>query len=323
MKPGADLRLAPHAIFLLIAAGLAFGVGASPLRSAGEELQRMAGAVSSLSFRGTLVYLHDNRLESLYIHHSIEGGEVHERLVSMTGPLRAVTRADDEVTCILPNSHPISVKRHGVAHDLLRSRALDPASLSSHYGLELLGVARVAGRQTSVVEIIPRDDLRYGYRLYLDRDTGLPLKTDLMDSAGEPIEQVMFTSLELESGEGSAAAPLIPGAAVDPQPSPPVIVSSPWRFEQLPRGFELMMHQANAGSSGEIEHFLFSDGLAAVSVYVEPDDDAGLEGRTHIGAIHAIGGRIAGHRVTVVGEVPATTVASVLAAIRREGGPQS
>jgi len=144
----------------------------------------------------------------------------------------------------------------------------------------------------------------------------LPLKTDLMGGADEPIEQVMFTSLDLDVDAGAAPV-LVPGASVEDQQSPPATAAaSPWRFEQLPSGFELLMHQAKAGSSANIEHFLLSDGLAAVSVYIEPDDGAGLQGKTHIGAIHAIGGRVAGHQVTVVGEVPEATVATVLAAIR-------
>lgn len=318
MKPGADLLLMPSAIVVLIVAGFVSSLGAAaPPPSAAEQLQRMASAVNSRSFRGTLVYLHDNRLETLYIHHLIEDGEVRERLVSMTGPVRAVTREDDQVTCILPNSHPISVKRHGVAHDLLRSRAMDPELLASHYQLHHLGAARVAGRRTSVIGIVPDDDLRYGYRFYLDQDTGLPLKTDLIGDAGEPIEQVMFTSLELDADDGSASSVLVPGSSVRPEQAPTAIRSaSAWRFEQLPKGFELLMYQAEAGASEDVEHFLLSDGLAAVSVYIEPDDGAGLDGKTHIGAIHAIGGQVAGHQVTVVGEVPEITVANVLAAIR-------
>ncbi len=317
MTLGAEQQPFVRAVAAILIAGLAFGVAASsPPTSAIEQLQRMAAAVNELSFEGTLVYLHQNRLETLYIYHTVEGDRAHERLVSMTGPVRSVTREEDEVTCILPNSHPISVKRGTVAHDLLRSRAMNLEVLDGHYRLHSLGVARVAGRQTDVVGIIPNDTLRYGYRFYLDRETGLPLKTDLMGSDSEPIEQVMFTTVKLNS----RPVPIEPAASA----APPAVVadssSSPWRFDDLPTGFDLMMYQvADADGDTEVEHFLLSDGLASVSVYVEPDDGDGLDGTTHIGAIHAIGGQVAGHRVTVVGEVPAATVETVLAGIRHTG----
>lgn len=287
-----------------------------PNGSAAQQLQRMAAAVSALSFEGTLVYSHGDRLETLYVNHSINDGQVHERLVSLTGPVRAVTRGEDEVTCILPNSHPISVKRHSVAQGLLRSQPLDPDQLAVYYELFPLGAARVAGRRTDVIGVIPRDQLRYGYRFYLDRETGLPLKTDLVGSDGEPIEQIMFTTVKL-----TATASLAAGAAEAASPRPvPDISDSPWRFDRLPSGFRLLMHQsADGDADAHAEHFVLSDGLAAISVYVEPvepDGGIGLEGETRIGAIHAAGRRLAGNQVTVVGEVPAATVASVLAGIR-------
>jgi sigma-E factor negative regulatory protein RseB len=288
--------------------------------SPNEQLHRMAVAANTLSFEGTLVYLYRNRLETLYLQHAIEDGRVRERLVSLTGPVRSVTREDDEVTCILPNSHPISVKRHGVARDLLHSQPLDAERLAGHYRVAPLGAARVAGRATDVLGIIPHDQFRYGYRFYLDRETGLPLKTDLMGTDAEPLEQVMFTSISLV-GSPTDAPPVSPALAAAPPSStaPAAQAISRWRFGQLPAGFEQIMHQGAAGAGPPVEHFLLSDGLAAVSVYVEPDGGAGLEGETRIGAIHAIGGRLAGHRVTVVGQVPAATVATVFAGVRFDG----
>lgn len=277
-----------------------------------ESLQRMATAVNTLSFEGTLVYLHRNRLETLYLEHAIQDGEVRERLVSLTGPVRTVMREDDEVTCILPNSHPISVKRHGVAQGLLHPQGLDPDQLAGHYAVRPLGAARVAGRQTDVIGVMPRDELRYGYRFYIDQETGLPLKTDLLDTDAEPIEQVMFTTVRLMD----SPPPVLPDTSATSLPRPTKDLGR-WRFEQLPSGFKLIVHQGRAsGQLGQLEHFLLSDGLAAISVYIEPDTGAGLDGETRIGAIHAAGGQIAGHRVTVVGEVPVATVVAVLAGIR-------
>lgn len=292
-------------------------------RPPSEQLARMSDALRSLSYEGTLVYLHDSKLETLRIVHRVENGQVHEQLVSMNGPVRTLTREKGNVTCELSNSRPISVPGHGVERDLLHARSIDPDDLADHYVVRAMGSARVAGRLTDVVDIAPRDGLRYGYRFYLDRESGLPLKSDLMGQESEPIEQIMFTSLQLQpppahNPDASSAAP----APRKRDAAPRVPDSVPWQFVELPAGFTLVMHNNWRDAAGEpVAHFVFSDGLASVSVYVESDPEEGLQGATRIGAVHAAGDRVSGHQITVVGEVPSATVEAVLAGARHvEGG---
>jgi sigma-E factor negative regulatory protein RseB len=312
-------------VFLLVLGTLAAGSAGASERSVTDQLKRMSAAVRTLSYEGTLVYLHDNRVETLRIVHRIENGHVHEQIASLNGPLRTMTREQDEVTCELSKSHPFSVRRHGSAMELLAAKALDPNVLAAHYVMHPLGVARVAGRQTDVVGVIPRDELRYGYRFYLDAESGLPLKSDLMGQTSEPIEQVMFTVLNLLP---TADSPTAKTGGADRSEAPPaeaaIVEDDTWRFADLPSGFDVMMHDHwEDGSGRPVQHFVLSDGLASVSVYVENGDQDGLEGATRIGAIHAAGGHIAGHQVTIVGEVPAATVDAVLASVRYggDGGP--
>jgi sigma-E factor negative regulatory protein RseB len=310
-------RLPP---ILICLAFLAAEAGASE-RSVAEQLERMSAAMDGLSYEGTLVYLHDSRLETLRIVHRVDDGEVHELLESLTGPVRTITRVPGQVTCHLADARPISVRRQGLGSGLFRSKAIDAEGLAPHYLIHPLGPARVAGRDTDVVGVIPRDGLRYGYRFYLDRETGLPLKSDLMGTQAEPIEQIMFTSLAL----GPQPAPLAADAASEQEeaeersadPAEPVH----WRFESLPAGFKLVLHDLGAEAGGhDTEHFVLSDGLASVSVYVENGVEDGLDGDSRMGAVHAAGARVAGHQVTVVGEVPPGTVEAVLAAISYRGG---
>ena len=287
-----------------------------------QQLARMADALRSLSYEGTIVYLHDSKLETLRIVHHVEKGAVHEELISLNGPVRTLTRENGGVTCTLSGSRPISVHGHGVGKDMLHTWTLDPAALSDHYGVYPLGLARVAGRQTEVVGIIPRDRLRYGYRFYLDQDSGLPLKSDLMGRQEGPIEQVMFTSLNLLPSQ--TPAPAAKGSQPGLLQSAAKSVSSDslsWRFDSLPPGFVLVMRDNWLDGGGQpVEHFVLADGLASISVYVESDPKEGLEGGTRIGAVHAAGHRVSGHQVTVVGEVPSETVEAVLAGIRHVPG---
>jgi sigma-E factor negative regulatory protein RseB len=307
-----------------------------PQVSPAGHLARMAAAMDGLTYEGTLVYLADNRLETLHIVHRVSDGQIEERLVSLSGPVRAVTRQRDEVTCVLSEDHPISVKRKTGVPDLLRTRAVDPAILAANYFLHPLGETRVAGRDTDVVGVIPRDDYRYGYRFYLDRQSGLPLKSDLMGPDGDPIEQIMFASVEVEPAAARAAATGDASAPAGPGVMPPetgeggspegrasssaVSPSSVWHFAALPPGFAVRMHDSwPDGPDGTVEHFLVTDHLASMSVFVEDEAKGGLVGPTRIGAVHAVGGRVAGHQVTVVGQVPAETVSSVLAGLFHDG----
>jgi sigma-E factor negative regulatory protein RseB len=318
------LEAAPfgRVIFLCVLGALFAGVAGATEQSVTDQLKRMSHAMRSLSYEGTLVYLHDNRLETLRVIHRVDHGRLHEQIVSLNGPLRTVTREQNEVTCELANANPFSVKRHGVTLDLLRSKRFDPNALTAHYLIHPLGAARIAGRHTDVVGVIPRDELRYGYRFYVDQSTGLPLKSDLIGQAAEPIEQIMFTALTLLPAETSAETKPEDTAqeAGTPHPGATQEGEDPWRFTSLPAGFNLVMRDHWRDTAGRpVLHFVLSDGLASVSVYVENADPDGLQGSTRIGAIHAVGGRVADHQVTIVGEVPAATVKAVLAGMRYQG----
>ena len=309
---------------------------AVPPDSMAAQLGRMAQAVDGLNYEGTLVYLADNRMETLHIIHRVDGDRTDERLVSLSGPVRAVARQGQEVTCALSGDQPISVKRRPEVPALLRHPAIDPDAVAGQYFVHPLGEVRVAGRDTDVIGIIPRDDYRFGYRFYLDRATGLPLKSDLMGPQGDPIEQVMFTTIEVGSGPGlppADADPAQPALGALPagrhdgsgqEPSEPALVATgPWRFRDLPPGFVVRMQaKLPEGEAGPVEHFLVTDRLASVSVFVEGRAGGGLVGATRIGGIHALGGRIDGYQVTVVGQVPAATLEAVLAAVYRDPGGQ-
>ena len=322
----------PWALILGWVLSLGIAVGArgadaddEPTVQAARLLERMTTALRTLDYQGTLVYLIDNRLETLYLTHRVARGRVQERLVSLSGPVRTLDRERDRVTCLLPDAQPLSVARHAA---LSRSATgpIDPVALAGRYHIEVRGAARVAGRDASVLMIRPRDQLRYGYQFYLDRATGLPLKSDLIDAQGEAIEQLLFTSIDLGSAPSSAVqAAAEQGSAGAPQ-APPQSLPGPtrWRFDGRPPGFELAAHDLmEDGRGAVVEHFVFSDQLSSYSLFIESGAADGLRGGTRIGAVHAAGGLVNGHQVTAVGEVPAATVAAAVAGLgwAEDGAP--
>ncbi|WP_328987741.1 MucB/RseB C-terminal domain-containing protein [Thiorhodovibrio winogradskyi] len=322
-------------------------------------LERMVGALNTTNFEGTFVYQFGDTLSAMRIVHYHNDGVSQESLLTLNGPVRTMGRSSGVVSCLLSGGQAVLLNRArqnpvhqnpGQHNPIHRSGAPGPArkpsppdwrQLAMYYRFSLLDRTRVAGREADVVDVMPRDALRYGYRFSIDRKTALPLRTALIDGQGHPVQQLMFTDLRLLSGEESK-----PHAAAQAEPSPilnaqagddPAAASaatapytaiqqqSRWSFGQLPAGFSLHAHEWIESDSGApVEYFLFSDGLASVSLYVEPGDQAGLVGQTRMATIHAAGKWVADHQITAVGEVPSTTVAALLDAIDvRPDSPQA
>lgn len=344
-RPPGTRPLGPLVAALVL---LASPLAASPLPDPDlEPFERMGQALDSLSYEGILVYSHQNRMETLRIQQWVVDGRVQAVLESLSGQPRLIQQDGPQVLCRLSGEHLIAVAQRALGQRTSSGQPLKARDLAPHYLVQSQGQTRVAGRQTQVMAITPGDDLRYGYRFYLDTETGLPLKMDLLDADTAIIEQIMFTSLTLEPAgprPGTTAplsSPTTAGALSSPTtdaPSavPPVAAGSPapgsgipeatsnpavttWTFQDLPPGFNLALTERIPDAAGNpMEHFIISDGLATISVYVESAAQEGLNGASRIGAIHAQGGKIAGHQVTVVGEAPARTVAAVLSAVRHQ-----
>jgi sigma-E factor negative regulatory protein RseB len=292
---------------------LALSLGSPPSVLAADPesiLERMNRALAEVQFEGTLVYLHGRDLSALRVSHRVEDGSAGESLLSLTGPVRALSRHAHGVTCMLPDSAPLTVPRGGSEAGVLGQAAMDADELARHYVLKRLGAFRIAGRDTDVVGIIAKDQYRYGYRFYVDQASGLPLKVDLLDSANEPIQQIMFTDIAIDA----SAAPAAPRQnAKSPPPSSPVLASGGWQPTRMPPGFGVVSEDTFArNDGGTVRQLVASDGLASFSIYIEPPTAGALQGQSSLGAVSAAGGRVSGHQVTVVGEVPPATVGMVL-----------
>ena len=285
-----------------------------------EWLMRMNQATRQLNYDGTFVYKHGDQLEALRIIHVVEGDTVKERLVSLNGAAREVIRDDRQVTCYLPDRQSVFVE-HRLGREqsfpvILPERVKD---LKKNYVIELGKKDRVTGREAQVIIIKPRDEYRYGYRLWADEQSGLLLKADLVDHMGKILEQFMFTQVvigqsidpyELRSAIGSEGLAWYWGETVriDNKARVPA-----WLVKKLPRGFKLIhsIMRKSATRDGMVEHLVYSDGLAAVSVFVEEaaqGEKPSMMGASRMGAVHAYGNMVDHRQVIVVGEVPAATV---------------
>ncbi|MFK7958554.1 MAG: MucB/RseB C-terminal domain-containing protein [Lysobacterales bacterium] len=286
-----------------------------------EWLDRMASAVSNLTYRGTLVYIRADQVDSMRIYHRVDQSGMRERLVSLNGSPREVLRDNDSVRCIFPDSQSVVVDTR-IAERLFPTIPSNLSELSADsYRFSLDGEDRVAQLEAQVIRIAATDKYRYGYRLWLEKNTGMLLKTSLIDARGRAIEQMLFTDIDI-----AAVIPdreLLPDVSSDGyvevtlpglKAIPASVGKGTWGVKQLPAGFRAVANR----QADTLNHLLFSDGLATISVYVEPvGDRAGHpSGYSQIGAMNIYGATTgAGYAVTAVGEVPRNTLKMIVSSV--------
>ncbi len=291
-------------------------------------LEKMAMAMKTLNYEGTFVYIHGNQIESMRIIHGKDETGEHERLFSLNGAAREILRVNDELTCILPDSRAVLVEKSRPKQYISPALLTITKKLGRFYEFKVLGEDRVADKTAQVIAVHPRDTYRYGHRLWLDKETGLLLKSDLVNAKGQSLEQVMFTRLDvLDHMPTEQLKPMISGRDFKwfenkhqpdislPNESPANEDSakkSGWKVAHVPGGFTKSMQKVHPLPANRmpVEHMVFTDGLSSISVFIEKSQESRdiFEGTSHMGAVHAYGTMISGHQVTVVGEVPKDAV---------------
>jgi len=317
------------AVRLLRLAGIAGLLGVATVARADSEARRwladMTEALATQSYAGEFLHLGNGPVEKLRIVHRVRDGHVSERLVGLGNARREVLRNDGDMQFILPDQAVVVMEEAPSAGSLLGSLPTFDADVEEHYQVEFSGLARVIGRSARVVTVESKDAYRFGYRLWLDETTRIPLRTDLIDSKGRVLEQVVFTSLEL----GAAIPDSAFRTSIDTSRFSVVREHThagetghddEWTLSHLPPGYRIRSRSIERlpGTGAPATHLLITDGLASVSVFIEEPPAPprqGVEGEGHFGSAYAYSRIVAGHQVTAVGEVPAATVAFLAGAV--------
>lgn len=302
-----------------------------------QWLQRMNQALTSRNYDGTFSHWLGGKVEMLRIIHRVQDGAVSERLVSLDGSNREFIRTGGDLVCYLPDKKTVLVEKRPPEESLLSGFPTITPQTASFYDIQEVGRTRLNRRDTRIITVSPRDEYRYGYRLWIDESTAMPLKTQLCDGRGRVIEQIVFASLTLASQ--------IPDSAFKPEVSTegfqwlrndatparesPGAASMVWNQMKLPPGFKMAARSAQImpGSTDPVSHLVFSDGLASVSVFVETetrsevsqDGQAVTEETARVGSSSVYSTLMGGRKVTAVGEVPPETVRSIASSFSSQG----
>jgi sigma-E factor negative regulatory protein RseB len=278
-------------------------------------LRKIHDATQRLSYTGTFVYQHGGQSEASRITRNAAADI--ERLEVLDGVPREIVRTRDTVKCYLPDARLVKVDKRVEREGADRSfPALLPehiGALAQHYDIELGETRRIAGFDCQAVVLTPKDSLRYGYRLYADTRSGMLLKAVTLDPEGKEIEQFMFTQLSIGGVSRQQVRP--PPAArqwrVEDTGAKPARLPGWGLSAELPGFRKIVELKRLIGKSRPAGQMVYSDGLAAVSVFIEPmegREDPVQTGMASLGAIHIYTREVANHLVTVVGEAPAASV---------------
>lgn len=289
----------------------------------GTLLVRSAEASRTRNYQGVVIYRGDERFEVLRIQHRFQDDSERERLVSLTGEPRQLLRIDNRLICILPKGRSMSIDRPSPKGFLAQLTVERLEQLKAHYEFRSEGVGRIAGRSCNGISVRPKDKYRYGYEVWTDQETHLPLKISLTGPESKVLEQVMFTEVafprsipdgafetEVDVRKFNLITRNLP--TLDEVPAPDEHGQPQVAFGKLPPGFKIVSHDDRAlpDGSGNREHLLLSDGLSSVSVFstVQSREEKVLTGVSHMGAVRAYGKVVGSFHVTIVGEVPGAAI---------------
>ncbi len=301
-------------------------VAAADGRTLTEWLSRVHDASRERNFTGTLVVSAAGRLGTSRIWHACDGVQQMEKIEVLTGAPRTIVRHNNEVITFVPEAR--TARREvraslGVMPELLRTQE---GRIADHYRLASVGSDRVAGYAADVLQIEPKDGLRYGYRVWAEKKTGLLLKLQTLDAQQQVREQVAFTELQLDAPVNmdrlKAQMKNTDGYQVESAlPHKTSAQAQGWRMKQAVPGFvELSCHTPSSKpKEAKPMQWVFSDGLASVSLFLEPFDSKrhGAPGVTASGATHALTRQLGAHWLTSMGEVPVATLEAFASSLER------
>ncbi|HEU0230610.1 MAG TPA: MucB/RseB C-terminal domain-containing protein [Burkholderiaceae bacterium] len=282
-------------------------------------LQKIQGAARQLDYAGVFTYQQGPVLQSTRIVHMVDGTGERERLEMLDGAPGEFLRHNDNIERLVPE-HKIVVLETLRADRFPGLLITDGRNIPAYYSvIKNKRPHRVAGRECVMIELMPKDHDRYGHRYCSDTKTDLLLKSQTLGPGGGVIDQISFTNLKV--GESVQPSQLEPhwntkGWKVLEAPMRPIdLAKMGWRIS-VPAGFvDVTQVQRPMKAGKQVNQLVLSDGLAAISVFIEPFDKAHEQalpkGAVRKGALNIYGTRIGDHWFTVVGEVPVRTLRDI------------
>jgi sigma-E factor negative regulatory protein RseB len=303
-------------LFLILAPACSIAGDQTP--PAQQLIRQMSEANHALNYEGVFIYRRQGKMDTMRIIHKVDENGVQERIVSLTGFAREVIRDKNSVTCILPDDESVMVERSSPRQFKISQLPEQISKVSEYYTFSIAGQDRVANRPAWVVDILPKDDYRFGYQLWIDLESKLLLKSELKNKDGTPLEQFFFAKLQIiEEIPDEWLKPEISGVGYtwhdnSSEDFPVHKGDVSWKVTWMPDGFVMSDREKKSVDESQmpVEHLMYSDGLALVSVFVEKIDKPVniVTGPSSMGGVNTFSTMIDNYLITAIGEVPRDTV---------------
>lgn len=292
-------------------------------------LKKIQSGAQKLNYSGTFVYQQADQVRTSRITHLIDGKNEIEKLEILDGNPREYIRRNEEISCYIPQTKTIVTEKR-VAPDVFPAIfASNPVEMAEHYNVKKAETGRVAGFECQAILLEPKDHFRYGYKLWAEKTSGLLLRAQTLNDKNEVVEQIAFTQISIGDFDKSRVKSSFgntSGWRVENTTMSQVTIPD-WTIKWVPPGFKKIREMKrlvqdaaanNSASAGthaaaqrEVSQIVFSDGLAAISVFIEPGTQSRTEGTRQQGAMSIVGKRQGDFWLTIVGEVPAAAVKKV------------
>ncbi len=287
--------------------------------SAQSLLHQMNDASQHLNYELSYFLLKKNSIEPLLYRHARQGEQQFAHLIYLSGPVREVIRRGNEVSYIEPGVEPFTIESGTMVAPIIPMLNSDIGKLSQYYDFVKMGRAREAGVACQVLRVVPKDGLRYSYVLWIDENSFLPLRADLVDRDGEVLEQYRTVSYSINDKLATVMSGLN-------QVQLPEVLSLPkgnveqtfWTVGWKPEGFQpLELNRYRMAMTERlVESQMFSDGLFNFSVYISARDELSIKGqlvRQGRRTVHSI---VQGKKeISVVGDIPPATAQRIAQSI--------
>ena len=310
-----------NVIFLALVLSVGSAAAAQPELDARQVVERMNHAMEVLNYQGTVAFLRNGKLEPMKYVHAADKGVEQERLTSLNSPLREIIRDAGQVSCLFKETQQRIVDHRPFERSFLVDVPKNLDNIGVSYQLERVGEENIAMLPSYVIAIQPKDKARYPRKIWIEKQRFLPLKSVVYDNSGVPLEQVVFTEIEVKD-----ALPFVDVKFLDAdyparhihQAQSQSSGQAAFVATQLPEGFLEIFFARKPMHDAEqpVDHLVLSDGFTSISIYMENKSAAMQSGLQAIGAVNSYSRTIDNYQLTVMGVVPAETVKFIAEGIK-------
>lgn len=293
-----------------VAAGLLCSTNASADVSSGALLQQMNVASQSLNYELSFISINKQGVESLRYRHARLDNQALAQLLQMDGPRREVVQRGNEISYFEPGLEPFTLNGNYIVDSLPSLVYTDFKRLSPYYDFISVGRTRIADRLCEVIRVVARDGTRYSYIVWMDEESRLPMRVDLLDRDGETLEQFRVIAFNV-NGQVSDSMQTLAKASLPPLLSVPTgdKVNFNWVPSWLPQGFTEVASSRRQLPTVDVpvESRLYSDGLFSFSVNINRANQNSSDQILRTGRRTVSTTVRDNAEITIVGELPPQT----------------